>query len=62
MRIVLLFGLAFIISALIWTGLELKDVFAPHTYPCKECLRKDIIIYKLTIDSTHKYCLTIKTK
>jgi len=59
MRIILLFGLALILSALIWAGFEIKDIFTP-TYPCKECLRKDKIIYKLTIDSTHKDCIPFK--
>jgi len=60
MRIVLTFGMIIILSAFIWLGLEIKDIFAPMTYPCKECLRKDKIIYKLTIDSTHKDCLISK--
>jgi hypothetical protein len=60
MKLTLALGMIIILTAFIWLGLELKDIFAPPTYPCTECLRKDKIIYKLTIDSTHKNCLTIK--
>jgi hypothetical protein len=62
MKLALATVLIIIVSLLSYIALDIKDALKPLTYPCTECLRKDKIIYKLTIDSTHKDCLIIKTK